>query len=157
MGNSADKPSILEDYEHKSGKRLLASIRVNQRDVTQMAIDFARKEFAKHATGFLSVSLDYDEMSAKLEKYLTKQYDIGDGVIFTKTPLEFCDAIGSSESAAVIRENLQRISMVTNGKKEGVHPVGIGIENAAVGVVTHDRAMLAKARLQAFQATRKQG
>lgn len=153
MGNSADKQSILEDHEHKSGRRLLASIRVNQRDVTQMAIDCARKEFAKHATGFLSVSLDYDEMSAKLEKYLTRSYDIGDGIIFTKTPLEFCDIIGSSESAAVIRENLQRISMVTNGKKDGAHPVGI--DNAVVGLVTHDRAALAKARLQAFQATRK--
>lgn len=155
MGNTAEKPSILEEYEHKSGKQLIASIRVNQRDVTQMAIDFARKEFAKHATGFIPVSSDFDEMSVKMEKYLTKHYDIGDGIIFTKTPLEFCDSIGSSESAAVIKENLQRISMVTNGKKEGLHPVVAGIENAAVGLVTHDRAILAKARLQAFQATRK--
>lgn len=153
MGNSVDRPSILEEYEHKSGKRLLASIQVNQRDITQSAIDFARKEFTKHASGFLSVSSDYDEMSAKLESYLTKKYDIGDGIIFTKSPLEYCDSIGSSESAAVIKENLQRVSMVTNGKKQGSQPTGI--ESHTVGPVTHDRALLAKARLQAFQATRK--
>ena len=163
MGNSMETPKMFFAYEHSSGKRLLASIQTNERDVTQAAIDFARKEFTKPISIITANSSDYDDMSSRMEKYLTKPYDVGDGIIFRKTPLEYCQSIGSLESAAVINENLQKLSSVyravkktKDGKEiESTTPPG-GIESLTVGTVTHDRAALAKSRLQAFHASKRQ-
>ena len=162
MGNSVQPPELFKNYEHKSGKRLIEAIKLNERCATQDAIDSAKKEFTKPISKLISNTSDYDEMMTKMDRYLKKQYDIGDGVLFTKSPLEYCESIGSLEAAAVINENIKKMSQIalSNGKIGGVQinassSPPIGIESDTVGTVTHDRAMLAKSRLIAFQDTRK--
>lgn len=162
MGNTIQAPKLFSDHEHRSGKRLLESIQANKGDRTQAAIDFARKEFSMPISSITSNVSDYEEMSTRMEKYLTKPYDVGDGIIFRKTPLEYCESVKSLESASVIKENLQKLrgvsgipSKVEKLKEGNAESIFTGIENATVRLVTADRASLAKSRLQAFQATRK--
>jgi hypothetical protein len=82
MGNSNERPKMFGKYEHSSGKILILSIEENQRSQTQGAIDAARKDFTTLAHG-----VDYDDMVKKMIEYLTRHYDIGDGIAFRKTPL----------------------------------------------------------------------
>lgn len=147
MGNSIKLPDFTS-YENTSGKKLLVAIDLNNKEATQVAIDYCRSEFTKK-----SYALDYDEMMEKMENYLTRHYNIGDGIIFRKTPLEYCEHKQAEESALVIKENLQILRGV-NRKKCGEEN-SAGRESATVGLITQERAVLAKERLKAFQATRK--
>jgi hypothetical protein len=168
MGNTTNigESSLLRDYEHIYGKRLLAAIRLNSREEVERAIDIARRE--PRAPFSVKINMrrspertDFDEMADRMTVYLTKGYDIGDGIFFTKTPLEYCTHLNAPDAAVTIREHLYRLGVidgaVVRSPQEGTRvsdPAtgNIGIENIHVGLITHERAALARERLVAFHA-----
>jgi hypothetical protein len=160
MGNesSIPTPSIFKEYEHISGKRLIAAIRADSRASTIAAVDFARKEFTKPFSKNTSNVSDYEDMVGKMERYLTKKYDVGDGVVFTRTPLDFARSIRSNQAAAAIEESLAKIRTEshTAGVQLGDKSAGTVIERPVIGEVTHERASIAKERLKEFQNKRKE-
>jgi hypothetical protein len=167
MGNDASSTtapsSIFREYEHQSGRRLIAAIRANSKEATKVAITFARKEFTKPFSSVISNASDYDEMAVKMERYLTKPYDIGDGVVFKKTPLEYANSINAKESIAVIEETLTKLRAdIHKSESQSNLPLTPPTQKAAgvverpiIGEVTRERAELAKERLKAFQQNTK--
>lgn len=162
MGNSIEKPSIFKEYEHKSGRRLIAAIKNNSRQEVEEAIEFCRHEFTRPLSGTTANSSDYDVMHKRLEQYLLSPKDIGDGIIFKKTPLEMCKDKGSHEAGAVILEHLNRLgvqlpagTLPSNFTAAPADLKDRGVESVNVGFVNQERSTLAKERLKAFQATKK--
>ncbi len=149
MGNSQQperrretlKGGILQDYEHHNGKKLLAAIKANRREGVKAAIETARMEFIA-PTEKNSNKADYDVMVAGLIKYLTTSYDIGDGIIFKKTPIEYCLHIHSNEARAQIEELIEELR-----KKEGHMTKDKNMQVSS----SNDRVATAKARLMAFR------
>ena len=163
MGNKQGIPStIFKEYEHKSGRRLISAIKNNSRQETEDAIEFCRHEFTKPLSGTTANASDYDTMHKRLEQYLLSPKDIGDGIIFKKTPLEVCKDKGSNESAAVILEHLNRLGVQlptgTSPASFTAAPLDLkdrGVESVNVGFVNQERSNLAKERLKAFQAAKR--
>lgn len=133
---------VLQDYEHLSGKKLLAAIKLNSSLRVNEAIEAARVEFVR-PTKKKSNSSEYDVLINGMIEYLSKYYDVGEGMLFKKTPIEFCNHCKSFEALQVIeselekyRSQLQRLSNVTDKPRDRI---------------SSDRAKQAKERLKAFQ------
>lgn len=139
--NSSISSSVSGEFEHRSGKLLLAAIRLNDATAVQRAIDKAKSEFSK-PVGTHTNKADYEEMISNMKKYLTNQYDIGDGPLFTRAPSDYAAFLKAANAKEAIDRNLLEL--------DGLIPGGSKF-NESVGEVTHDRAALAKARLQAFR------
>jgi hypothetical protein len=150
MGNKVTQSSINStftgEFEHRSGKKLLTAIRVNDPVATQKAIDQAKTEFSKPVSSNVNQA-EYDDMINNMKSYLTQLYDVGDGPIFKKRPAEYAKHLNANEAGQVIARNLMEL--------DGLLPGGGSKFNPAVGEVTHDRAALAKARLQEFRNNKK--
>ena len=153
MGNLPSPPTIFKEYEHKSGRRLIAAIQANSKEETEAAIDFCRHEFTKPISSSTANASDFETMHQRLENYLLTPKDIGDGMIFKKTPLELCKDIKSDVAAAVILDHLNRlgIQLPAGGTTmtSFVNPPDLkdrGVESVAVGFVNQERASTAKDR-----------
>ena len=163
MGNatayiSQRAASALKQHEYSSGKKLLAGIKSNSRSQIDEAVEYAKNEFAQPISSSTANSADYDYMTSCIVKYLTKGYDVGDGPLFLQTPLEFCKTTGSNEAASAIKQHLMRfgINVNTDGNSgEGSQTIKdqvIGVESINIGIITHERAELAKEKLHEFQS-----
>lgn len=93
---------------------------------------------------------DYEMMTQKMSAYLTRKYDVGDGMLFKKTPLELAIAVEANESAELIKYTIGKLSQtkeqnhtINTEKSPGIH--------TAVGNIDQDRVALAKSRLQALR------
>jgi hypothetical protein len=94
-------------------------------------------------------------MVKKMVTYLTRGYDVGDGVLFVKTPLEIAAINHCAEAAAFINENLELLSRSQIGSQV-VAKQGVSVApKSSMGAVDKDRVHQAKERLKAFQAERK--
>jgi hypothetical protein len=83
----------------------------------------------------------------EMKNYLTRQYDVGDGPLFTRSPVEYAKHLKAQKVEQVITRNIMEL--------EGLIPGSGPKFNQAVGEVTHERAALAKARLQALKDAKK--
>lgn len=145
MGNANSAIDQLK-MESVSGKKLLAAIRVNSPAAVKDAIETARKEFTQPISRTTANASAYDDMLKQLIKYLTKEYDYGEGPLFLKTPLEYCQHLGSTKAADVIKEELEKLHEPVRQKARSDH-----VKSNVIGGISSDRAIEAKARLQAFR------
>lgn len=144
MGNT--EISVFKEYEHQSGSLLLVAIKMNNRKKLQDAIDYARKQMI---TPNLKKSYDedYKEMAEKMLTYLTRKYDVGDGLLHRKTPLEFAQSIGSDDVVELLNETIQKLQSsvdeCTTRNTEKYESISKNI-----GKIDKDRVELAKSRLE---------
>lgn len=154
--------TIFKDYEHRSGKRLIAAVRANSREDTEAAIEFTRHEFTKPMSSSTANASDYDLMHKRMEQYLLGPKDVGDGVIFKKSALQLAQDLKSSAAATVILDHLNRLGVqVPAGVSGAASSLPMpdlkdrGVDSATVGHVNAERSLAAKERLKAFQASRQ--
>ena len=76
--------------------------------------------------------------------YLTKQYDIDEGPLFPKTPLQYCKEKYAKKAEDVINRNLNNLRYNGNTVSNIISPT--------VGEISKDRVKEAKARLQEIRA-----
>lgn len=79
----------------------MKAIRENSKEGVRTAIETARQEFVKPISKKTSNASDYKDMVTSLINYIEKKYDIGDGPLFLKTPLEYCDHLKAERAKEV--------------------------------------------------------
>jgi hypothetical protein len=169
MGNEMPTPTIFKEYEHRSGKRLIAAVRANSREAVDAAVEFTRHEFTKPLNSSTANASDYETMQQRMEQYLLGPKDVGDGIIFKKGPLELATELRSTEAAAAILDHLNRLGvhvppahLIGTASSISSNSVAVpdlkdrGVDSATVGHVNAERSAAAKERLKAFQASRQQ-
>lgn len=142
MGNvelGADK--LFKEYEHKNGRLLLKGIRCNSAEQVEHAIDVARKELANP-----SLKNDHDQefnmMIDKMKLYLTTTYDVGDGMLAKKTPLQFAKTCSSVAVIPVLERNIASLNQEEHTRST------MPLTSSLVGKVDRDRVTTAKERLK---------
>lgn len=145
MGNEVSN-SLFKEYESNTGKLLLRGIKNNNKIQVENAIDTARKQLA---TPNLKKSHeeDYAYMAQKMTNYLTKKYDVGDGILYWKTPVDYAQALNSEHVIDYLKDMILQVSQKSN-KQEEINIDKAPSIKAAVGTIDADRVSLAKARLQ---------
>jgi hypothetical protein len=100
---------------------------------------------------------EYEYILMKTKQYLTRGYNVGDGVIFTKTPLEVADMYSADQATAYMRDQLDQIQRRENSMKVNASsiPINTNEKAATVGVIDKARVAEAKERLRAFQQEKK--
>lgn len=150
MGNTFNTDNLMKEYEHVSGKRLLRAIRANHAGNVKESIEAARKELLS-GDRRKSHDEDYDNMVRKMTTYLTRQYDVGDGMLFGKTPLELAASVGSDQATEAINEELAILSK-NKASSEILERKGASVsQSTALGKVDKDRAVQARERLKEFK------
>eukprot|EP01039_Chlorochromonas_danica_P003977 gene3977-4350_t len=151
MGNVLPTENFLtKEYEHISGKRLLRAIRGNVASNVQDAIAAARKELLSSDQS-RSHDEDYENMIKKMTIYLTQKYDIGEGILFGKTPLEVAEALCADQAIEVIQNELAILSKNPTVSMMLEKNTNLVRESPTVGRVDKDRAIKARERLKEFQ------
>ena len=154
MGNSSSSPPgqskaldgcILQQYEHKNGKKLIAAIKLNSALRTRQAIEEARVEFIR-PTKKTSNEAEYDEMINGMIKYLTQGYNVGDGILFTKSPIQYGEYCKADEALEVVKSELEKYQQMLQRNEN--------VTEKPRDRISSDRAKLAKERLKNFQETR---
>lgn len=157
MGNTptpAIPEMFVKDYEHKTAQRLIRGIKANSRRQMEESYDCARKELLSNNTK-TAHDKEYEFMVKSMITYLTRGYEVGDGVIFTKTPMEIAKEYHADEAIAFIQEKLEHLQKSEVGGKE-VSKRGINVASTSItGRVDKDRVAQAKERLKQFQNERK--
>ena len=84
---------------------LLQGIRADSKKQLQSAIDLARSDLKK-----THMHLDHDQeyvlMIEKIAKYLTKSYDIGEGILHKKTPIDYATELNKKGYKNIISQIL---------------------------------------------------
>lgn len=152
-GDSVSKSSLIgkfKEFEHLSGKKLLAAIRSDNEDGASDAIEFARQEYIKPVAGSMAKASNlsgYEDMTKGMVAYLTREYDVGDGIVFKQTPLEYARAKKAKKVEQIIEKSILDL--------ERLMGINAAKTSYSVGEVTKERVEEAKARLQAIRDTRK--
>lgn len=150
MGNKVTSSSLsgtfaLHEFEHISGRHLIEAINANDPKKLQNAINLAKSEFSKPVSNNMNKT-DYDEMIEYMTKYLTKEYNVGDGILFVRTPLKYCSDKNAKDCEEVIRRNLDTLAQSGNPNQTKV--------SNTVGEINKERVSKAKERLKEFQKSR---
>jgi len=153
MGNTSQSlPDIFQNYEHRQGTKLLAAIREDSKEGIDEAVEFARQECIKAKTSTsTSASNDFDLMIDKMTTYLTQQYDVGDGPIFTKTPIELAKDLYCDHATPAIEDHLSKLKMQTEKRNDGKSQRSMFTSKDKVGESKQKEVAAAKARLLAFR------
>ena len=138
---------LFHSFEHRTGRLLVAAIRKNSKEAIDEAVDFARKEFVKPHSSGVSNDKNFEEMTAGLISYLTQDTDIGDGSLFTQTPLRFAKGLKADIAVKAIEEHITRLRRKQNPVCENIRQASVDVE------ADRSRADLAKERLKAFRAS----
>lgn len=144
--NSASKSvsSLVAASESHSGKKLLLAIKANSRSQVEAAIEFAKKERIQSNSGGENHEKQYDDMIYRMLNYLTREYDVGDGILYKKTPIQYARSLVANEAEECIEEAIAKFK-----KQENTDKV-----SKTVGKVDADRVKTAKERLREFQKKR---
>jgi hypothetical protein len=143
MGNVSE--TLFKEYEATTGAKLLKGIQSNEKKLVVEAIDLARKQLMTPNMNKTHKD-DHSNMVIQMTAYLTRKYDVGEGLFFKKTPLEYAEAIGSSETIEYITETIKNLAkhdqnkVINNEKSPAI--------SSAVGTIDKERVALAKSRLQ---------
>jgi len=146
MGNV--ETGLFKEYENVTGTMLMRAIKSNSRMQVEQAIEFARKELASPNLK-KTHDEDYEMMREKMNLYLTRKYDIGDGMLWKKTPVELATSLEANDALQAIRETLLKLSQTKDQKH--INTDRAPAIQAAVGNIDQDRVALAKSRLQALR------
>ena len=148
MGNVEMSTDLFKEYECSTGTKLLKSIRNNDVTQTEQAIEFARKQLMTPNMKKTHED-DYNFMKLRITQYLTRKYDVGDGMLYKKTPVEFAMTLGSTNVVDFLKDTIIKLSRTEEqGKINADKSPSI---TAAVGTIDSDRVALAKSRLQALR------
>jgi len=82
--------------------------------------------------------------------YLTKKYDTGQGMMKKRTPIEYAEELGADEVKGLLKDTIKDLESKSIALPDS--NVTVASECARS---TSDRVLLAKARLEAFQDTRR--
>ncbi len=156
MGNSIPVSEVMKEYEYNTGQKLLRAIKANSKSQMQECINLVKEEIrSQNKTSRLAHDKDYENMVKKVTIYLTRGYDIGDGMLFTKTPSQYAEQLKSDQALEFVNTTLTELSKIDTANKileeKGTKVVR---ESSSVGVVDRDRVNQAKERLKAFQNER---
>jgi hypothetical protein len=147
MGNV--EVSLFKEYESQSGNLLISAIKSSNKKKLEDAIEVARKQLITPNMK-KSHEEDYKEMTNKILVYLTQKYDVGDGVLYRKTPLELAKSIGSDEITMYLEENIKKLEAAVKATEVANTEKYEGISKN-VGKIDKDRVSLAKSRLENFR------
>jgi hypothetical protein len=147
MGNSNTVSSsstfgIFREYENLSGKKLIEGIRHESTEFVKGAIETAKRECLKPVASNTNKT-EYEDMVTIMLEYLTRKYDVGEGMMKKKTPIEFAKSVDAKDAELLI--------FATIKEYEGMQAEAKPRVSHAVGEVTKDRAELAKERLKAMR------
>jgi hypothetical protein len=123
---------------------LVRAIKANSKEKVDEAVEFARREFIKPRRAGNANPAEFEDMTRGLLNYLQQDTDIGDGQLFTQTPLVFARRCKAYEAETAIQLHIDRLNI--DSRK--------GTASKTVGEVSASRAELAKERLKAFQASK---
>lgn len=143
---------LFKEYESSTGKLLIKAIRNNNQKQVADAIDVARKQLAKPNMS-KSHEDDYNDMTIMMTKYLTRKYDVGDGILYKKTPLELATSVESNNTIEFIKDSI--FSLTHTKQESNINLDKAPCIKAAVGTVDQDRVALAKSRLQELRSKGK--
>lgn len=149
MGNTvrAASDAMFKEYESTTGKLLFRGIRNNNKQQVVDAIDFARKELIAPNMNKTHEE-DYARMAEKMTEYLTRKYDVEEGILHWKTPLDYARSIGADNVVECIEETIVQLNQKVDKVKREINVDRAPAIKSAVGTVDADRVALAKARLQ---------
>lgn len=146
------KVELFKEHENTTGRMLIRAIKAGCKKQVSVALDSARKELATPNMK-KSADEDYELMTQKMTAYLTRKYDVGDGMLFKKTPIEFAEAMNAPDIVEFINDTLIKLSQTKEVKHINLDKAP-GIQ-AAVGTIDQDRVALAKSRLLALRNKEK--
>lgn len=145
MGNTLDNLTNPPTLEHATAEKLLRAIKADNASRVTSAIQLAKKELMKPSLN-VNFDKDYDNNNREMLKYLTKKYDIGDGKMNMRTPLEYAKELGSHTSEEIISKAIAELQK-NSTEKEFVATR----ESKTVGTVDQARVRQAKDRLKALR------
>lgn len=150
MGNKLTPPDILRDYEHTSAKKLIRAIKANSRTQLEDSFEMAKKELLPMSKG-TTHDKEYENMIKKMTEYLTRSYDVGEGMLFKKTPMEIAEEYQADQAIVFIKQSLEHLQKNEIASKI-LDEKGMKVESStSVGNIDRDRVQLAKERLKQYQ------
>lgn len=157
MGNTSLKPGeLLKEHEYQSGQKLIRAIKANSPNQLESCMSLVKQELMS-TTRSMAHDKEYEYIQTKTKQYLTRGYNVGDGIIFTKTPMEIAEMYTADQAAAYLRDQLDQIQRRENSMKVNAStvPNNANEKSSSVGVVDKARVAEAKERLRAFQQEKK--
>ena len=150
MGNSFNPGDLTREYEYISGKKLMRAIKANSRVQMEESYEMAKAELLPKSKS-TTHDKEYENMIKQMTLYLTRGYNVGDGVLFLKTPLEVAEENHSDQAISFIRAALEQLQKHDTGKQI-LEDKGLKIASTnSVGQVDKERVHQAKERLKQFQ------
>jgi hypothetical protein len=151
MGNSSSALPLVKEYEHIAGKKLIRAIKANSKMQMEESYEMAKKELLpKSKTS--THDKEYENMIKQMTLYLTRGYNVGDGVLFTKTPLEIAKEFHADQATEFINKALEQLNK-NEIAAEILKEQGLKVTSTSVvGSVDRDRVQTAKERLKQFQS-----
>lgn len=152
MGNKLNPipESLTKEYEHIAGKKLIRAVKSNLPAQLEESYELAKSELLPKSKS-TAHDKEYETMVTKMITYLTRGYNIGDGILFTKTPLEIAEEYHADQSIRWINTKLEYLQKNEVGRKL-LEDKEIKVKStSAVGPVDRERVHSAKERLKQFQ------
>jgi hypothetical protein len=161
MGNTVEgrfASDLLKEREYNTGKKLFQAISHNSAEKIEECINFAKKEIKPDLNG--KPEEDFELMKSKLTAYLTRKYDIGDGFLFCKTPVEYATSLNANFAINALNDAIARLirhnkpskaSNIFSFDNKNKIDNNIEVQPSFSNGVDSDRVNLAKERLKSFQ------
>lgn len=150
MGNSFNPADFNKEYENVCGKKLIRAIKANSPTQLEESYEMAKKELLPRSKG-TAHDKEYENMIRKMTLYLTRGYDVGDGMLFKKTPLQIAEEHHSDLAITFINRTLAELKK-NEIAAEMLEEQGLKVKaNSVVGDIDKDRVHQAKERLKQFQ------
>lgn len=155
MGNKLGRATdqLFKEYECNTGQKLFRGIKANSKVQIEMAIEEARHDWMSSSIK-KSPEQDFEEMTKKVLKYLTRTYDVGEGMLHKKTPVQYARDCDATEAAAYLETTIVSLQNHRSPEERNTQ-ITAPVTTQLVGKIDGSRAKIAKERLQAFQETRK--
>lgn len=157
MGNTSLNPGeLLKEHEYQCGQKLIRAIKANSPNQLENCMSLVKQELMSTTRG-MAHDKEYEYILMKTKQYLTRGYNVGDGVFFTKTPMEIAEVYAADEAAAYMKDQLDQIQRRENSLKANASavPINTNEKSSIVGVIDKARVAEAKERLRAFQQEKK--
>ena len=162
MGNSSSSNAggsnnyLFPTREYDSATCLIAAIQAKKASSVQKALETARKELAAFKKSSLSNTTDenYKKMLDGMHKYLTRKYDIGQGVFAKVSPIEFAESMEGGDAEEVLhilRTHLADVEKSLNA----LAPAGSSGRPGGIEKIDSERVLTAKERLMSFRSKEK--
>lgn len=151
MGNSIRNATdnLMKEYEISTGKLLLKAIAADSPEEIEKAISVARKELVNmRASVRVTHDEEFETMTKRMLKYLTQSYDIGEGLLFKKSPVNYAKSLNATEAVRYLEITIEKIissDTTTDGRNTAISAPKT---TAAVGKIDRQRVDLAKERLK---------